>query len=133
MAVNVTANWHLIRSLDPLLRRSDAGRVVFVSSAAAAQRAGLSRPLSASKAALDALVRTYAAESNTSDAGDSRQSRTDPHPHARQGDARRGPDHPAAARAGSGKDVALCLPGFTETGRLYDYPQDKLLAFRKPE
>src|SRR3990172_6959760 len=35
MAVNVTANWRLIRSLDPLLRRSDAGRALFVTSAVA--------------------------------------------------------------------------------------------------
>src|SRR5450631_2535113 len=34
-AINVTANWRLIRSLDPLLRAADAGRVVFVSSGAA--------------------------------------------------------------------------------------------------
>ncbi len=32
MAVNVTANWRLIRSLDPLLRASDAGRAIFVTS-----------------------------------------------------------------------------------------------------
>jgi hypothetical protein len=31
------------------------------------------------------------------------------------------------------KIVALCLPGFTESGRLYDYPTDRLLSFRKPE
>jgi NAD(P)-dependent dehydrogenase (short-subunit alcohol dehydrogenase family) len=31
------------------------------------------------------------------------------------------------------KIVALCQPDFRETGRLYDFPQDKLLAFRKPE
>jgi hypothetical protein len=30
------------------------------------------------------------------------------------------------------KIVALCRPDFTETGRLYDLPQDKLLAFQKP-
>ncbi len=35
MAVNVTANWRLIRSLDPLLQASDAGRALFVSSGAA--------------------------------------------------------------------------------------------------
>ncbi|HEV1999697.1 MAG TPA: SDR family NAD(P)-dependent oxidoreductase, partial [Xanthobacteraceae bacterium] len=39
MAVNVTANWRLIRSLDPLLRQSDAGRVLFVSSGAARKHA----------------------------------------------------------------------------------------------
>lgn len=62
MAVNVTANWRLIRSLDPLLRQSDAGRALFVSSRAAQ----LARPYwgvySVSKAALEVLVRTYAAE-----------------------------------------------------------------------
>ena len=36
MAVNVTANWRLIRSLDPLLRQSDAGRAIFVTSGAVA-------------------------------------------------------------------------------------------------
>jgi NAD(P)-dependent dehydrogenase (short-subunit alcohol dehydrogenase family) len=35
MAVNVTANYRLIRSLDPLLRASDAGRAIFVTSGAA--------------------------------------------------------------------------------------------------
>src|SRR5688572_27953739 len=34
LAVNVTANWRLIRSLDPLLRASDAGRAIFVTSGA---------------------------------------------------------------------------------------------------
>ena len=33
--MNVTANWRLIRSLDPLLRQSDAGRALFVTSGAA--------------------------------------------------------------------------------------------------
>jgi len=62
MAVNVTANWRLIRSLDPLLRQSDSGRAIFVTS-------GMSRTVipywsayAASKAALDMMVRTYAAE-----------------------------------------------------------------------
>src|SRR4029434_6248669 len=35
MAVNVTANFQLIRCMDPLLRFSDAGRAVFVTSGAA--------------------------------------------------------------------------------------------------
>ena len=69
MAVNVTANWRLIRSLDPLLRRSPAGRVAFVTSGVAS-RAELRAywgPYATSKAALDAIARTYAAETiNTS-------------------------------------------------------------------
>src|SRR6202789_3623639 len=37
MAVNVTANWHLIRAMDPLLKRSKAGRAVFITSGAPTQ------------------------------------------------------------------------------------------------
>ena len=65
MAVNVTANWRLIRSLDPLLRASDAGRAVFVTSGAAHKGTAYWGPYSVSKAALEALVRTYAAETAT--------------------------------------------------------------------
>jgi len=61
-AVNVTANWRLLRSCDPLLRRSAAGRALFVTS-------GVTRGVfpywglyAASKAALETIVRTYAAE-----------------------------------------------------------------------
>src|SRR5215510_3120193 len=60
MAVNVTANWRLIRAMDPLLRRSDAGRVVFLTSGVAALALAYWGPYAASKAALEALARTYA-------------------------------------------------------------------------
>ncbi len=62
MAVNVTANWRLIRSLDPLLQASDAGRALFVSSGAAHKTMAYWGPYSISKAALQALAMTYAAE-----------------------------------------------------------------------
>ena len=62
LAVNVTANWRLIRSFDPLLRRSDAGRAIFMSSGAAHNCRPFWGPYSVSKAALEALARTYAAE-----------------------------------------------------------------------
>ncbi len=62
MAINVTANWRLIRSLDPLLRQSTAGRAIFMSSGAAHKCKPFWGPYSVSKAALEALVRTYVAE-----------------------------------------------------------------------
>ena len=65
MDINVTANWRLLRSVDPLLRRSDAGRAIFVTSGAAQKCKAYWGPYSVSKAALDALVRTYAAETET--------------------------------------------------------------------
>jgi len=62
MAVNVTANWRLIRSLDPLLRQSDAGRALFVSSGATRNRRPYWAAYTMSKAALEALAITYAKE-----------------------------------------------------------------------
>ena len=61
-AINVTANWRLIRTLDPLLRRSDAGRVIFVTSSLARSCRPYWAPYSVSKAALEALAKTYAHE-----------------------------------------------------------------------
>jgi NAD(P)-dependent dehydrogenase (short-subunit alcohol dehydrogenase family) len=62
MAVNVTANWRLIRSFDPLLRLSDAGRAIFVTSGAARGATPYWGAYSASKAALEMLALTYAGE-----------------------------------------------------------------------
>lgn len=62
MDVNVNANWRLLRSMDPLLRLSDAGRAVFVTSGAARKCTPFWGPYAVSKAALEALVKTYAAE-----------------------------------------------------------------------
>ncbi|HEX4157276.1 MAG TPA: SDR family NAD(P)-dependent oxidoreductase [Rhizomicrobium sp.] len=60
--VNVTANWRLIRSMDPLLRRSEAGRALFVTSGAARNFRPYWGGYAMSKAALEAIVLTYAAE-----------------------------------------------------------------------
>ena len=68
MAVNVTANWRLIRSLDPLLRLSNAGRVAFITSGAAS-RAELRAywgPYATSKAALRSGTRSARRRSSTS-------------------------------------------------------------------
>jgi NAD(P)-dependent dehydrogenase (short-subunit alcohol dehydrogenase family) len=62
LAVNVTANWRLIRSLDPLLHRSEAGRAIFVTSGIARRPVAYWGAYAASKAALDMLVGIYAAE-----------------------------------------------------------------------
>lgn len=62
MQINVTANWRLIRTLDPLLRKSDAGRAVFMTSNAPRGCRAYWGPYTTSKAALEALVKTYANE-----------------------------------------------------------------------
>jgi NAD(P)-dependent dehydrogenase (short-subunit alcohol dehydrogenase family) len=62
LAVNFTANWRLIRSLDPLLRASDSGRAVFVTSGVARRPRGFWGIYAATKAALEAMVLAYAEE-----------------------------------------------------------------------
>jgi NAD(P)-dependent dehydrogenase (short-subunit alcohol dehydrogenase family) len=63
--VNLTANWRLIRTLDPLLQRSTAGRALFVTSGAATGKNAYWGPYAVSKAGLEALVKTYAHECET--------------------------------------------------------------------
>ena len=65
MSVNLAANWRLLRTLDPLLQRSDAGRAIFVTSGAAQKTTAYWGLYAASKAALEAMVKTYAAENAT--------------------------------------------------------------------
>ena len=62
LAVNVTANARLIRSLEPLLMQADAPRAVFTTSGAAQKSKPYWGAYSTSKAALDALVKTWAHE-----------------------------------------------------------------------
>ena len=62
MAVNVTANYRLIRSFDPLLRASDAGRAIFVSSGVASKPRAYWSIYAVSKAALETMARIYAEE-----------------------------------------------------------------------
>ena len=134
MAVNVTANWHLIRAMNALLRASDAGRAVFISSGAAHNMRAYRGPYSVSKAALEALVRTYAAETESTPV---RVNLVNPGPTRTRMRAQVMPGEDPMTlpppELVAEKIVALCLPGFTGSGRLYDYPSDRLLSFRKPE
>ncbi len=103
MAINVTANFQLIRCMDPLLRVSDAGRAVFVTSGAASKANAYQGPYAASKAALDTLARSWANETvSTQTARQPVQPRPDPHPHARQRVSRRRPDDAGHAGTGGG-------------------------------
>ena len=66
IATNLTANQRLIRSLDPLLRKSDAGRAIFVTDDVAHSDKPFWGAYAVSKAALEAMVRSYAAENSKS-------------------------------------------------------------------
>ncbi|MDO8605643.1 MAG: SDR family NAD(P)-dependent oxidoreductase [Phaeospirillum sp.] len=61
-AVNLTANWRLIRACDPLLRMAEAGKAMFTTSGVAQGIHPFWGPYAASKAALETMVKTWAAE-----------------------------------------------------------------------
>jgi NAD(P)-dependent dehydrogenase (short-subunit alcohol dehydrogenase family) len=133
IAINVTANWQLLRHLHALLLRSDAGRVVFVTSGAATLARAYRGPYSASKAALDALVRTYANETASTNV---RVNLLSPGPTRTRLRASVMPGEdpmtlPTADEVAE-KIVPLCLPGFRESGKLYDCRTGSLLSFRAP-
>lgn len=133
MAINVTANWRLIRSLDPLLQRSDAGRAVFLSSGAAHSCRAYWGPYSASKAAVEALARTYAAENQTTQV---KVMMVNPGPlRTRMRAAAMPGEDPLELK--TPEDLAphilrLVSPGWSETGLIYDFPQDKVLTPQRP-
>jgi len=133
MAINVTANWHLIRAMNPLLKRSEAGRAVFITSGAAWRARAYWAPYSVSKAALDVLVRTYAEETSSTavrvNLFNPGPTRTKMRMLAMPGED---PMKLPAPDAVAEKIVELCRPGFGETGKLYDFPAGKLLDFRPP-
>ena len=62
MAVNATANWRLIRSMDPLLRSSDSGRAIFVTSTVGQEARAYWGIYAVSKAALEMTAMVYAHE-----------------------------------------------------------------------
>jgi NAD(P)-dependent dehydrogenase (short-subunit alcohol dehydrogenase family) len=134
MKLNVTANWQLICAMDALLRRAEAGRAVFLTSGAAHNMRPYRGLYSASKAALEAVVRTYAAETENTPV---RVNLVNPGPTRTRMRAQvmpgedpmtLPPPDEVAARI-----VELCAPGFSETGRLYDFPTRTLMSFRRPE
>jgi NAD(P)-dependent dehydrogenase (short-subunit alcohol dehydrogenase family) len=135
-AVNVTANWRLIRSLDPLLRAADAGRVVFISSGAAhaADFKPYWGPYAITKAALDALARTYAAE--TMNISQVKVMAANPGPlRTRMRAAAMPGEDPMSLKTPEDfapKILELCSPGWTQTGKLYDFPADRVLSFMAP-
>lgn len=127
MAVNVTANYRLIRSLDPLLQASATGRAVFMTSGAAHSAKPFWAGYATSKSALEAMVRTYAREQVN---GTVRANLLDP-----------GPVRTALrARAVPGEDpqtlalpdsvvphvMRLCDPAFTQTGMVLHAPTGQL-------
>jgi len=134
MAINVTATWRVIRTVDPLLRLSDAGRAVVISSSAAHSARAYWGPYAASKAAVEAMARSWADEArNTAlriNAVNPGATRTAMRAQAMPGENPDTLPHPSEVAR---RIVPLASPALTETGMLFDVPQNRFLTYRLPE
>ena len=130
MNINVTATWRLIRSVDPLMQKSDQGRALILSSSAAHKCKPFWGAYSASKAAVEALARTWAQESErlplrilSVDPGGTRT--------AMRAQAYPGEDpdtlpHPSEIARDM---IGLVGPDMTATGKLYIIREKKFVAY----
>ena len=133
MAINVNANFQLIRCMEPLLKQSDAGRAVFLTSGAASKALAYWGPYAASKAALDTLVRVWANETASTNL---RVNLFSPGPIRTRMRAQVFPGEDPMT-LDTPEQVAefilpMCRPDWTETGKLYDYKARRLLSFQTP-
>jgi len=133
MAVNVSANFQLIRCMEPLLRQSDAGRAVFITSGAANKASAYVGPYAASKAALETLARAWAQETASTKL---RVNLFNPGPIRTRMRATLMPGEDPAT-LDTPEQVAefivpMCAPDWSETGKFYDYKTRSLMNFRSP-
>jgi NAD(P)-dependent dehydrogenase (short-subunit alcohol dehydrogenase family) len=133
MAVNVSANFQLIRCMEPLLKQSDAGRAVFITSGAANKATAYVSPYAASKAALETLARAWAQETANTKL---RVNLFNPGPVRTRMRATLmpGEDPETLDRPEQVAEfiVPMCALDWTETGKFYDYKTRSLMSFRSP-
>jgi NAD(P)-dependent dehydrogenase (short-subunit alcohol dehydrogenase family) len=134
MTVNVTSTWRLIRSVDPLLRQSDAGRAILLSSGAAHSARAFWAPYAASKAAVEAMARSWAHETrnmplrvNSVDPG---ATRTAMRAQAMPGEDPETLPHPSEIAA---RIVPLADPAETRTGQIYQARHDRWVSYQMPQ
>jgi NAD(P)-dependent dehydrogenase (short-subunit alcohol dehydrogenase family) len=133
ITLNLSANFQLIRCMEPLLKKSNAGRAVFITSGAANKATGYLGPYAASKAALETLARVWAHETASTSL---RVNLFNPGPIRTRMRAAVFPgedpmtlDTPEQAAE---LIVPMCLPSWNESGKFFDYPTRRLLNFQSP-
>jgi NAD(P)-dependent dehydrogenase (short-subunit alcohol dehydrogenase family) len=131
--INVTATWRLIRAVDTLLKASDAGRAVLMSSSLGTKTKPFWGPYAASKAAVEALGRTWAQETQNSalrvNMADPGATRTAMRAQAVPGED---PASLPTAESVAEKLLALASPALTETGKLFLAREERFLGYQLP-
>ncbi len=127
MAVNVTANYRLIRSLEPLLKSAEHGRAVVVSSGVAHRPRAYWGAYAVSKAAVEMLALTWACEAATTPL---RVNVLNPGPIATRMRRQAMPGEDQATLPTPGEAAQAALPLFSEqtdsNGEVYDFRDGRL-------
>jgi NAD(P)-dependent dehydrogenase (short-subunit alcohol dehydrogenase family) len=135
MSVNVTANWSLLKALDPALRASASGRVIAITSGAATRVKPYWGAYAMSKAALEVLIRSYAEETRTLTPIKAMLVSPGPMRTAMRKEARPGEDPmtlpPPEALAPD--LVRIASADWTETGRMFDFQTGKVMDYQLPQ
>ena len=126
-AVNVTANYRLIRSMDLLLRQAPAGRAAFVSSSASQSARPFWGLYAATKAALETMVKSYSGELSTTGVKVNvfwpGAVRTAMRAKAMPGENPDTLPHPAEVAP---RLVDLISPAFTDTAKIVDFASGRV-------
>jgi NAD(P)-dependent dehydrogenase (short-subunit alcohol dehydrogenase family) len=134
MTLNVTSTWRLIRSVDPLLRLSDAGRAIILSSSAAHSARAFWAPYAASKAAVETMMRSWAHETESLplrvNAADPGATRTAMRAQAMPGEDPETLPHPSEVAR---RIVPLASPDLKETGLIFRAKHNRFVSYRQPE
>jgi NAD(P)-dependent dehydrogenase (short-subunit alcohol dehydrogenase family) len=134
MTINVTSTWRLIRSVDPLLRASDAGRAIVLTSGLAHSARAFWGPYAASKAAVETMTRSWAHETQSLplrvNAADPGATRTAMRAQAVPGEDPETLPHPSEVAK---LIVPLASPDLKETGLIFQAKHNRFVAYRQPE
>jgi NAD(P)-dependent dehydrogenase (short-subunit alcohol dehydrogenase family) len=133
MTVNVTATWRLIRSMEPLLKKSDAGRAILLSSGVAHTARAFWSAYAASKSAVEVMARCWAEETKNTplrvNSVNPGATRTAMRAQAMPGEDPETLPHPSEVAA---KIMALASPALSETGMLFDVREGRFKQYVPP-
>lgn len=134
MTTNVTAMWRLVRSLEPLLVKSDAGRAILLSSGVATNPRAFWGAYAMSKAAVETMGRIWAEEmAHTSlkiNLVNPGATRTAMRAQAMPGEDPETLPHPSEVAA---HIIPLASPEMTDSGRLFVVRENRFVDYRLPE
>lgn len=127
--INLISQWRLMKAVEPLLRKSDAGRVILLSSSVAHVARAFWGPYAASKAALEIISRCWAEINNPSDMCDPGATRTAMRAQAMPGED---PQTLPPPQEVAEKIAHLLSPDLKETGKLFNVRKNRFMNYHAP-